>query len=160
MGSDRPGCGLAAAHKHTLWSRCYFHPACSPHPDLSHGQWWALGPRAALNRVRPHPDEADRRFRPIPLTGSCPAKARTSREMSSSYHYKVCRLTFNQGHCRIFSQQDHWTQRARDVTVRHQHENERKGLTSNLALCLALPPPTSGEQWPLSLSVLKHSGCC
>ncbi|KAI9527746.1 hypothetical protein NQZ68_027836 [Dissostichus eleginoides] len=30
---------------------CYFHLACSPHPDLSHGQWWALGPRAALNRM-------------------------------------------------------------------------------------------------------------
>lgn len=25
--SDLPVCGLAAAHKHTLWSRCYFHPS-------------------------------------------------------------------------------------------------------------------------------------
>ncbi|KAG7243897.1 hypothetical protein INR49_006052 [Caranx melampygus] len=49
-GLDWPVCGLAAAHKHTLWSRCYFHSACSPHPDLSHGQWCALGPRAALNQ--------------------------------------------------------------------------------------------------------------
>lgn len=26
--ADWPVCGLATAHKHTLWSRCYFRPAC------------------------------------------------------------------------------------------------------------------------------------
>lgn len=51
-GSDWPVCGLAAAHKHTLWSRRYFHPARSPHPDLSHGQWCALGPRVALSQTQ------------------------------------------------------------------------------------------------------------
>lgn len=50
--ADWPVCGLATAHKHTLWSRCYFHPACSPHPDLSHGRWRALGPCAALSQSK------------------------------------------------------------------------------------------------------------
>lgn len=163
-GSDWPVCGLAAAHKHTLWARCYFHPVCSPHPDLSHGQWCALGPRAAHSQckaliqtglttnadlagwpvvVQPRPGHRGN----VQCLDSCWA----------NYHYKVSIVTFNQCYCEPLTQLSHYdfcTQRALNVSMRqHPAWKGQEWVKKQLALCLALPFPSVALK---SLSVLRY----
>ncbi|KAK5871565.1 hypothetical protein PBY51_004441 [Eleginops maclovinus] len=113
-----------------------------------------LAPVRPSTGVRPHPDETDRTFRPIPLTGSCPAEARTSREMSSSYHYKVCRLTFIQGHCRIFPQQHPCTQTALNISMEGKERvNKQIGFVSSSSASYF-------RRAALKSQCAEHSGCC
>lgn len=103
--SDWPVCGLAAAHKHTLQSRCYFYPVCSPHPDLSHGHWLdaTSGPRVYQTALK-----SDRKCRPFWVTGSHPAcpDIEGNVQCLASFRkrqFKECTCDINWDHCTIFS---------------------------------------------------------